>query len=271
MRKLNILAILLFVASLVAVFTLSTPTTRMIQEKALAVFSPFIHTSAKLGETVSGGVSGPPLNPQELAERNDQLRAELQRSRIIAEKYNQLVDENNQLRKVVEYRASSPFKLTAARVIKRSSATWWNTLLIDKGSLDGIGTDSPVITDQGLVGKTGKLAPHMAEVILLTDEMCRVSARVEGSLEQGVLSGERAGLDTVPNLHLRFLNRDAPIGVGDNVYSSGQGGVFPANLLLGRVIRFQNRDISGEALVKPAVDFATLDHVFVIEMQEILQ
>ncbi len=171
----------------------------------------------------------------------------------------------------MEFKGASPFKMTAARVVKRSSTTWWNTLLIDKGSLDGIGTDSPVITEQGLVGKTGKLAPHMAEVILLTDEMCRVSAKVEGTLEQGILAGERAGLDMVPNLHLRFLSRNAPINAGANVYSSGDGGVFPANLLLGRVIRFQNRDISGEALVKPAVDFSALDHVFVIEMQEILQ
>lgn len=268
MRKLNLLAVALFVASLTAVFMLNTPTTRMIQQRVLAVFSPFIHSSAAAG-SVFEAVSTPSTDPVELAERNEQLRMEVQRLRIIAQKYNQLVDENSHLRKVLEFKGSSPFKMTAARVVKRSSATWWNTLLIDKGSLDGIGTDSPVITEQGLVGKTGKLAPHMAEVLLLTDEMCRVSAKVEGTLEQGILSGERAGLDMVPNLHLRFLNRDAPVNPGANVYSSGEGGVFPANLLLGRVIRFQNRDISGEALVKPAVDFTALDHVFVIEMQEV--
>lgn len=270
MRKLNVLAVVLFVASLVAVFMLNTPTTRRIQERVLAVFAPFVHSSAAMGDAVEA-VSAPGMDSVELAERNEQLRMEVQRLRIIAQKYNQLVDENGQLRKVLEFKGASPFKMTAARVVKRSSTTWWNTLLIDKGSLDGIGTDSPVITEQGLVGKTGKLAPHMAEVILLTDEMCRVSAKVEGTLEQGILAGERAGLDMVPNLHLRFLSRNAPINAGANVYSSGDGGVFPANLLLGRVIRFQNRDISGEALVKPAVDFSALDHVFVIEMQEILQ
>ena len=268
MRKLNVLAVLLFLASLTAVFMLNTPTTRMIQQRVLAVFSPFIHSSAAAAN-VFETVSVPTADPVELAERNEQLRMEVQRLRIIAQKYNQLVDENTHLRKVMEFKGSSPFKMTAARVVKRSSATWWNTLLIDKGSLDGIGTDSPVITEQGLVGKTGKLSSHMAEVLLLTDEMCRVSAKVEGTLEQGILSGERAGLDMVPNLHLRFLNRDAPINTGANVYSSGEGGVFPANLMLGRVIRFQNRDISGEALVKPAVDFTALDHVFVIEMQEV--
>ena len=264
------LALVFFVASLAAVFLLDTPTTRRIQEKVLAVFAPFIESSAAAGGLVDA-VSAPSMDPLELAERNEKMRLELQGLRIIAQKYNQLVDENAQLRRVLEFKTSSPFKMTAARVIKRSSTTWWNTLLIDKGSLDGLGTDSPVITDQGLVGKTGKLAPRMAEVILLTDEMCRVSAKVEGTLEQGILSGERAGLDTVPNLHLRFLTRDAPINVGANVYSSGEGGVFPANLLLGRVVRFQNRDISGEAIVKPAVDFSALEHVFVIEMQEILQ
>ena len=268
MRKLNILAVMLFVASLAAVFMLNTPTTRRIQQRVLAVFAPFIHSSAAVADAVEA-VSTPGMDPVELAERNEQMRMEIQRLRIIAQKYNQLVDENAQLRKVLDFKGSSPFKMTAARVIKRSASTWWNTLLIDKGSLDGIGTDSPVITEQGLVGKTGKLAPHMAEVILLTDEMCRVSAKVEGTLEQGILSGERAGLDTVPNLHLRFLSRDAPINPGANVYSSGEGGVFPANLLLGRVVKFQNRDISGEALVKPAVDFSALDHVFVIEMQVI--
>ncbi len=270
MRKLNLLALALFLVSLAAVFMLNTPTTRMIQQRVLAVFSPFIHSSAAAG-SLADAVSTPSTNPAELAERNEQLRMENQRLRIIAQKYNQLVDENTHLRKVLDFKGSSPFKMTAARVVKRSSATWWNTLLIDKGSLDGIGTDSPVITEQGLVGKTGKLAPRMAEVLLLTDEMCRVSAKVEGTLEQGILFGERAGLDTVPNLHLRYLNRDAPVSPGANVFSSGEGGVFPANLLLGRVIRFYNRDISGEALVKPAVDFTTLDHVFVIEMQEVGQ
>ncbi len=270
MRKLNLLALALFLASLAAVFFLNTPTTRMIQQRVLAVFTPFIHSSAAVGSVLET-VSTPAMDPVELAARNEELRMELQRLRIIAQKYNQLVDENSHLRKVLDFKGSSPFKMTAARVVKRSSATWWNTLIIDKGSLDGIGTDSPVITEQGLVGKTGKLAPRMAEVILLTDEMCRVSATVEGTQEQGILFGERAGLEMVPNLHLRFLNRDSPVSTGANVYSSGEGGVFPANLLLGRVIRFQNRDISGEALVKPAVDFTALDHVFVIEMQEVSQ
>lgn len=271
MKTFNILALLAFIAGTVLVFTMDADRKRMIQEKVLGIFSPFIHSSAGVENLIAPPSSSESLDPQELQTRNEELRMEVQRLRIIAQKHNEMVDEINELRKVLDYKSASPFKLTAARVVKRSSATWWNTLLINKGSLDGIGTDSPVITDQGLVGKTGKLAAHMAEVILLTDEMCRVSAKVEGTLEQGILSGERGGLDITPQLRLRFLSRNAPVTVGANVYSSGEGGVFPSNLLLGRIIRFENRDISGEAIVRPAVDFANLEYVFIVEMQEVLQ
>ncbi|MDP1590576.1 MAG: rod shape-determining protein MreC [Prosthecobacter sp.] len=214
-------------------------------------------------------MAAPQINAVEVKRENDELRVQVERLRIIQQKYNQMIEENAKLRQIVGFQQSAPFKMTAAKVIRRSSSTWWNNLIIDKGSLDGIGTDSPVITSVGLVGKTSTLAPHMAKVILLTDEMCRVSARVEETLEQGILAGERAALEVRPELHLRYLNRDANINAGAAIYSTGEGGVFPPDLLLGRVKRFENREISGEAIVEPAVDFSTLDYVFVIEMQAV--
>jgi hypothetical protein len=76
----------------------------------------------------------------------------------------------------------------------------------DDGVIYAGATDFPVITDIGLVGKTGKVAAHTAEVILLTDEECRVTARVEGTQSQGILAGERGGFETRPELRLRFLD-----------------------------------------------------------------
>lgn len=266
MKKLNILALLIFLAGLVAVFTFDTATTRQIQARVMSLLSPFIHSSAAMERTAEEAMA-PQINPTELKRENDEQRVQLERLRIIQQKYNQIIEENAKLRQLIEFKQSAPFKMTAAKVIRRSTSTWWNSLIIDKGSLDGIGTDSPVITSVGLVGKTSTLAPHMAKVILLTDEMCCVSAKIEGTLEQGILGGERAALEVRPELHLRFLNRNSNINAGAGVYSTGEGGVFPADLLLGRVKRFENREISGEAVVEPAVDFSTLDYVFVIEMQ----
>lgn len=148
-----------------------------------------------------------------------------------------------------------------AKVIGRSSGS----LIINKGSLDGIVANSPVITSVGLVGKTATPEPYFTEVILLTDARCLVSAKVEGTLEQGILNGEKEVSEVRPQLHLRFLNRHAKINIGSRVYSSGEGGVFPADLLLGRAKHFKSGDVSGEAVVEPVVDFSTLDRVFVIE------
>lgn len=266
MKKLNILALLLFIAAVVSVFTMDTPVTRDIQSRVMAVLAPFIHSSSAVEQTVTGVVASPD-DPREVSRENERLQIEVERLRIISQKYAQTLEENNKLRGLIEFKQATPFKSTAARVIKRVSSTWWNSMIIDKGSLDGLATDSPVISAAGLIGKTGKLAPHMAEVILLTDEMCRVSAKVEGTLEQGIIAGERAGLDMRPDLRLRFLSKNILINPGANVVSTGEGGVFPAGLLIGRVKRFENRDLSGEAIVEPVVDFSLLEYVFVVEMQ----
>ncbi|MEN3940816.1 rod shape-determining protein MreC [Prosthecobacter sp. SYSU 5D2] len=270
MKKLNILALLLFIAAVVSVFTLDTPVTRDIQSRTMTVLSPFIHSSAAVEQSVTGS-SATVEDPRELARENERLQIEVERLRIISQKYAQTLEENNKLRSQLQFQEAAPFKMTAARVIKRVSSTWWNSMIIDKGALDGLATDSPVISAAGLIGKTGKLAPHMAEIILLTDEMCRVSAKIEGSHEQGILAGERAGLDMRPDLRLRFLSKNILLNPGANVVSTGEGGVFPAGLLIGRVKRFENRDLSGEAIVEPAVDFALLEHVFVVEMQPVTE
>lgn len=266
MKKLNILALLLFIAGIVSVVTLDTPTTRGIQGKVMEVLSPFIHSSTVIETSINGAMSTPE-DPRELKREKERLQIEVERLRIISQKYTQLLDENNRLRGLIDFKQAAPYKMTAARVIKRVSTTWWNTMIIDKGLLDGLATDTPVISANGLIGKTGKMAPHMAEVILLTDEMCRVSAKVEGTLEQGILEGERAGLDMRPDLRLRFLTRNALINPGTNIISTGEGGVFPAGLFIGRVKRFENRDITGEAIIEPAVDFSMLEYVFILDMQ----
>jgi rod shape-determining protein MreC len=233
----------------------------------MSVLAPFIHSSTAIEESIDN-ISAPTIDPRELKRDNERLQIEVERGRIINQKYVQVMEENNHLRELIDFKKTSPYNMTAARVVKRVSSTWWNTLIIDKGLLDGLATDTPVISAAGLIGKTGKMAPHMAEVILLTDEMCRVSAKVDGTLEQGIISGERAGLEVRPDLRLRSLNRSAVINPGSSVVSTGEGGVFPAGLMIGRVKRFEMKDITGEAVVEPSVDFTQLRHVFVLDTQK---
>lgn len=264
MKTLNLIALSVFIALTVAVLTLNTPTTRAIQGRVMGLFSPFIHASAQVRQTTTDTVSAS-VDPRELMHTNERLTREVQKLKILSQRHEELLDENNRLREMLGYKQRARFKnLIAARVIKRSTATWWSTMFLDKGSDDGVATDSPVLTDLGLVGKTSRVSEHMSEVVLLTDELCRVAAVIEGTREKGILTGERGSIDTTPNLRLRFLSRNAEVAPGMNVLSSGDGGVFPAKLLLGRVKSFENRDISGEAVVETVVDFSRLEDVFVV-------
>jgi len=102
-------------------------------------------------------------------------------------------------------------------------------------------------------------------VILLTDEQCRVAARIEGTPEQGILMGRRGGFETRPDLVLRFLSKDARLQRGMVAYSSGVGGLFPVGIPLGKVKEFHSQEIYGEALIEPAVDFGSLTDVFVVK------
>lgn len=264
MKTLNLIALSVFMAATIAVLTLDTPTTRAVQAKVLAIFAPFIHASGTVQDTTSEAAA-PDVDPKELMRYNEQLKLEVAKLKILSQRHDELLEENNRLREMVGYKMRAPFKqLIAAHVIKRSAAMWWNTLIIDKGSEDGIEPDRAVLTDAGLVGKTGRVTANMAEVVLLTDELCRVAAMVEGTREKGILSGERGAFTSTPDLRLRFLSRNGEIAPGMNVLSSGDGGVFPAKLLLGRVKIFENKDIAGEAVVEPAVDFSKLEDVFVV-------
>ena len=172
--------------------------------------------------------------------------------------------ENNKLRNALGYRERSVFKLTPARIIARDASTWYQTVKIDRGTSEGVKKDMPVLTEEGLVGKTTVVADHAATVILIADENCRVAANIEGSREQGIVRGERLANRGIPAIGLSFISKQANLQSGQKVYTSGVGGVFPSGVLIGAVKEFKARELDGYASLVPSVDLATLDDVFVV-------
>jgi rod shape-determining protein MreC len=122
----------------------------------------------------------------------------------------------------------------------------------------------PVATDEGLVGKITTVSDSISVVLLISDENCRVASKVEGSREQGIVSGERVTTGLTPLLNLNFLSKQADLKPGQKVYTSGVGGVFPSGLLIGAVKAFRLRELDGQAQLTPAVDLSHLEDVFVV-------
>lgn len=162
---------------------------------------------------------------------------------------------------MLEFRERSRFVLVAARVIAREAVSSGSELKIDRGSTDGILRNLAVITPAGLVGKISAVDPTSAFVRPLTGRHCRVSARLTRTRTEGVV-------EWTPDrgLQLTFLPYRSDVAVGDEVVSSGLGGVFPRGVAIGTVgdVSDDPTDGSRRVRVDPVVDFGALEEVFVI-------
>lgn len=268
MSRLNIILLIVFVAALITI-TLSSPqTVARIQNGAMTVFSPFMRASNQLESGVET-VGTESLSPAQLREMVDELERERNRLKLEVIQLDEIVRENNQLRRALQYVNKAPLSLVAARVISRKPSTWYNTMIINKGKAHGIEVDNPVIVpvgeDAGLVGKVSEVVgDNSAIILLLTDEMCQVSAKLQNSQEQGILNGQRGALRTMPNLRLRYLSREAEVAPGRKVVSSGVGGLFPPDLVLGEVFSVEIGALDAEVTVTPSVNFEELIDIFVV-------
>src|SRR5512132_3901098 len=121
-----------------------------------------------------------------------------------------------------------------------------------------------MVTYVGLVEKPKTVGDTISVVLLISDESCRIASSVEGSREQGIVSGERVTGGLTPLLDLNFLSKQADLKPGQKVYTSGVGGVFPSGLLIAAVKSFRVRELDGQAQLTPAVDLSHLEDVFVV-------
>lgn len=263
MRPAIIIPVAVLLVVVFALFAMSPRATQQVQAGVLGLVTPFLKTGSNMHRRFTAFREG--LKTLEELERETAvLRVQNKELRAINQTLRDLGAENDRLRRALQYRERSAFKLIPARVIARESATWWNTIKINRGFADGIESDMPVLTDEGLVGKTTTVAKNAATVLLIADENCRIAVKVEGTREQGIVKGERLSTNTSPLVGLSFLSKGAGLTPGQKVYSSGVGGVFPAGVLIGVVKEFQARALDGYATVLPAVDLATLEDVFVV-------
>ena len=151
---------------------------------------------------------------EELERENAALRVENRSLKATNEALRDVEHEVNRLRHALNYRERSLFRLVPAEIVSRDSSTWWRTVTINRGEEDGLAPEMPVLTDEGLVGRTTTVSANIAVVLLVSDENCRVAASVEGTREQGIVTGERVAGSLSPMLDLNFLSKQARAEAG---------------------------------------------------------
>lgn len=263
MKPLNLITLLLFLTGVAWALTRSDEGVRQIQRGYYSFVGPFLEKGGAL-ERKAKAFTDEVEHSKTLSAQLKLAEAELVKLRTEASHLRQLEEENIQLRAALKFQQRAPFSVIAAKLIRRKPATWWETITIDRGLEHNVELQLPVLAAEGLVGKVDRPNDETSTVILLTDEKCQVSAKIKGSQEVGILSGQRAQHGETPMLRLRYLSKEAEIKPGSTVVTTGRGGLFPANINLGTVVSSEVGAIDAEALVKPAVDFAALDTVFVL-------
>jgi rod shape-determining protein MreC len=263
MSRTSIIALLIFGAVLGYFLSFGPETTQKFKASVYQLLAPFLTGGSGIKKQITSVRTGLKSLDQ-LEHENAALQVENRELRATNQGLRDVEHEVNRLRHALNYRERSVFKLIAAEIIARDSSTWWRTITINRGRRDGIETDMPVVTDLGLVGKTTTVSDSISVVLLVSDENCRLAASVEGSREQGIVSGERTTTGLTPLLNLNFLSKQADLKPSQKVYTSGVGGVFPSGLLVGVVKSYRVRELDGQAQLTPAVDLSHLEDVFVV-------
>ena len=267
MSRTSIIALLIFGAILGYFLSFGPDKTRKFQASVYQLLAPFLSSGSGIKKQITSVRSGL-KSLDELERENAGLQVENRQLRATNQALRDVEREVNRLRHALNYRERSVFKLVPAVVVARDASTWWRTITINRGKEDGVEGDMPVVTDEGLVGKTTTVSANISVVILVSDENCKVACSVEGTREQGIVSGERVTAGITPTLDLNFLSKQADLRAGQKVYTTGVGGVFPAGLLVGVLKNYRVRELDAQAQLAPAVDLSHLEDVFVVTGQK---
>jgi rod shape-determining protein MreC len=252
--------------TLLALLILSLPprVTARLRLAAGSLFLPLLGL-ANTTEQLPADLANTVLPRRELLRQIENLRTANEMLEVQAMQAAAIARENSQLRSLLGWQQQAPWKLKLANVIMRDPANWWHTVQIDLGSRDGIQTNLPVLTAEGLVGRVSSVGYTHSQVVLIGDPNCRVSALVENPAhDMGVVSA--GGLLDTSLVDLTYLSGNASLKPGQNVITSGLGGVFPRGILIGQVVdsRPVEFGITTEARVKLSADLGALEQVWVL-------
>jgi len=209
----------------------------------------------------AGDIKGKYIDLLHVREENEQLRQELLQYKTENIKYREALATNVRLQKLLELKESLPPPTLTAEIVGKDPSLWFRTLTINRGASDGVQKGMPVVTVEGVVGQVLTSSPNYSKVLLATDPNSAVDVLTQNTRVQGIVKG--TGRDT---LSLDYVLQSAVVDKGDNVLTSGLGGVFPKGLLVGTIssVTKSRRGMFQKIQIKPAVDFSQLEYLIII-------
>ncbi len=203
---------------------------------------------------------------RDLRQRNQELEAENARLLLEIVRLREIEHEAVLLRDLLNFAQTEPsLQLKGARVvgrvIGREPTNLARTITLDVGADDGITRNMPVVTGRGLVGRVSEIGPGWSRVLLIIDTSSSVNALTQSTRVSGSVQGQPDG-----SLIMHSILQGDVVSVGDTVFTSGLGGNFPRQILIGQIVEVERKDyeLYQSAIVQPTVDFEHLETVLII-------
>jgi rod shape-determining protein MreC len=197
-----------------------------------------------------------------LRTRNAELEAQVSQLQTQVIDLQQRVNETEILAALVDFsRANPESSYKAASVIGRDPSPFLHYVIINRGSNDGLQRGMPVVTNEGLVGRVDAVIADASRIQLITDPASSVNIHLKNANTDALLIGSVTG-----DVSLDLISQDAVINTGDLILTSGLGGGFPPDLIVGQVVNVRKlpAELFQQASVQPAVDFSRLQIVLII-------
>jgi rod shape-determining protein MreC len=197
-----------------------------------------------------------------LRQRNIELEGEVAELQAQVIQLQQQVGQTQILAALVDFEQANPEnRYQPAAVIGRDPSPFLHYVIINIGSNDGILRGMPVVTNQGLIGRIDAVIADAARVQLINDPASSVNVRLQNAETEASLVGSVEG-----NVVLQLIPKGVDVQQGDLVLTSGLGGGYPPDLIIGQVVNVRSRDFDlfQQATVQPVVDFNRLEIVLVI-------
>jgi rod shape-determining protein MreC len=168
---------------------------------------------------------------------------------------------NNRLRSLLSFQATTSERVIAAEVIGKDPSAWFKTIIVDKGSSDGLERGLPVVIAQGIAGQIIEISAHYSKVMLIIDRNSAVDALLQRSRARGMIKGT-----SEDQCRFEYVLQKHDVQIGDTVVASGLDGVYPKGLRIGWVSDVVKREpeIFLDITVTPFIDFEKLEEVLIV-------
>jgi len=196
-----------------------------------------------------------------VSEENEKLKHEIDK----------LIRQNNELREelrlrdrvgdLMEYQKEHQLKSVVAKVIGRDATQWARVVFINKGTQDGIKENLAVVTNGGIVGHVIQAGLNTSKIMLIVDGRSSVDTLFSHDRVAGIVVG--TGMEFC---EMKYVPITAEVNVGDQIISSGLGGVYPKGLVMGTVVSITKatQGLFQEITIAPSADFGRLEEVLVL-------